>query len=130
MHYFKKNIRKEWHDIHIHGINFCILTFTDKMLILVIWFKVTLLATIYNRDGTNVLTFKHLFVLVHIQILKYHFKHSICHPLIFNEQPFTKIRHKIHVLYMLNSKYYIIEDWGRGEGGGEKKAGIILYVWY
>ena len=68
-------------------INFCILTFTD-MLILVIWFKVTLLATIYNRDGTNVLTFKHLFVLVHIRILKYHFKHLVCHPLIFNEQPF------------------------------------------
>ena len=94
-------------------INFCILT-------LVIWFKV-LLATIYNRDGTNVLTFKRLFVLVHIQILKYHVKHLVCHPLIFNEQPFTKMRHKIHVLYMLNSKCYIIEDGGRGEGGGGRK---------
>ena len=65
MHYFKKNIRKNDMTYIFMVINFCILTFTD-MLILVIWFKVTLLATIFNRDGTNVLTFKHFFVLVHI----------------------------------------------------------------
>lgn len=30
-----------------------------------------------SRDGTNVLTFEHSFVCVHIQMLKYHFKHSV-----------------------------------------------------
>ena len=100
-------------------INFCILTFTD-MLILVIWFKVTLLAAIFNRDGTNVLTFKHLFVLVHIRILKYHFQHSVCHPLIFNEQPFTKIRHKITCT--VHAEFQMLHNWGwrkRGRGGEE-----------
>ena len=82
-----KNIRKNDMTYYSWLLIFAFLTFTD-MLILVIWFKVTLLATIFNRDWTNVLTFKHLFVLVHIRILKYHFKHSVCHPLIFNEQPF------------------------------------------